>query len=112
MFPKTWLPTCTFTTGLSVAGGGYCLRDRATRDDGGLIVVSTDVAALPHNEGDNENREDQAIQAEKRFMQEWLTALISRRQEEEVRRYIEIYSIMLRNSLIRELSFKANFSCG
>src|SRR5437588_5387360 len=25
-----------------------------------------------------------------------------------VRRYIEIYSIMLRNSLIRELSFKAN----
>jgi ABC-2 type transport system permease protein len=26
-----------------------------------------------------------------------------------VRRYIEIYSIMLRNSLIRELSFKANF---
>jgi ABC-2 type transport system permease protein len=26
-----------------------------------------------------------------------------------VRRYIEIYSIMMRNSLIRELSFKANF---
>jgi ABC-2 type transport system permease protein len=26
-----------------------------------------------------------------------------------VRRYIEIYSIMLRNSLIREMSFKANF---
>ena len=26
-----------------------------------------------------------------------------------MRRYIEIYSIMLRNSLIRELSFKANF---
>jgi ABC-2 type transport system permease protein len=26
-----------------------------------------------------------------------------------VRRYIEIYSIMLRNSLLRELSFKANF---
>src|SRR6185436_16343881 len=26
-----------------------------------------------------------------------------------MRRYIEIYSIMLRNSLIREMSFKANF---
>src|SRR6187401_3596719 len=26
-----------------------------------------------------------------------------------MRRYLEIYSIMLRNSLIRELSFKANF---
>src|SRR4051795_3423387 len=26
-----------------------------------------------------------------------------------VRRYIEIYSIMMRNSLIREMSFKANF---
>jgi ABC-2 type transport system permease protein len=26
-----------------------------------------------------------------------------------MRRYIQIYSIMLRNSLIRELSFKANF---
>lgn len=26
-----------------------------------------------------------------------------------MQRYIEIYSIMLRNSLIRELSFKANF---
>src|SRR3954469_5327227 len=26
-----------------------------------------------------------------------------------LRRYIEIYSIMLRNSLIREMSFKANF---
>src|SRR5258708_11554241 len=26
-----------------------------------------------------------------------------------IRRYIQIYSIMLRNSLIRELSFKANF---
>src|SRR5438046_9219355 len=26
-----------------------------------------------------------------------------------MRRYIEIYSIMLRNSLIRDLSFKANF---
>src|SRR5213079_801709 len=38
-----------------------------------------------------------------------LTALISRRQEEEMRRYIDIYAIMLRNSLIRELSFKANF---
>src|ERR1043166_6029701 len=31
------------------------------------------------------------------------------RQEEVMRRYIQIYSIMLRNSLIRELSFKANF---
>ncbi len=31
------------------------------------------------------------------------------RQEAGVRRYIEIYSIMLRNSLIREMSFKANF---
>ncbi|MEY2530457.1 MAG: viologen exporter family transport system permease protein [Verrucomicrobiota bacterium] len=31
------------------------------------------------------------------------------RQTNVVRRYIEIYSIMLRNSLIRELSFKANF---
>src|SRR5256712_10868284 len=40
---------------------------------------------------------------------QWLIALISRRLEETVRRYIEIYSIMLRNSLIRELSFKANF---
>src|SRR5205814_5644209 len=38
-----------------------------------------------------------------------LTAPITRRQKEAVRRYIEIYSIMLRNSLIRELSFKANF---
>src|SRR5712675_3596213 len=28
---------------------------------------------------------------------------------EAVRRYLEIYSIMLRNSLIREMSFKANF---
>ena len=26
-----------------------------------------------------------------------------------MRRYIEIYSIMMRNSLIREMSFKANF---
>jgi ABC-2 type transport system permease protein len=26
-----------------------------------------------------------------------------------MRRYLEIYSIMLRNSLIREMSFKANF---
>ena len=26
-----------------------------------------------------------------------------------MRRYIEIYSIMLRNSLIRDMSFKANF---
>ncbi len=33
----------------------------------------------------------------------------SLRQLRAVRRYIEIYSIMLRNSLIRELSFKANF---
>jgi ABC-2 type transport system permease protein len=31
------------------------------------------------------------------------------RQTNVVRRYIEIYSIMLRNSLIREMSFKANF---
>src|SRR6266550_6282726 len=31
------------------------------------------------------------------------------RQTNAMRRYIEIYSIMLRNSLIRELSFKANF---
>src|SRR5947209_11207516 len=31
------------------------------------------------------------------------------RQADVVRRYIEIYSIMLRNSLIREMSFKANF---
>ena len=29
-----------------------------------------------------------------------------------MRRYIEIYSIMLRNSLIREMSFKANFISG
>jgi ABC-2 type transport system permease protein len=36
-------------------------------------------------------------------------APIVKRQEEPVRRYIEIYSIMLRNSLIREMSFKANF---
>jgi len=36
-------------------------------------------------------------------------ALISKSQEELMRRYIEIYSIMLRNSLIREMSFKANF---
>jgi ABC-2 type transport system permease protein len=38
-----------------------------------------------------------------------LTALKVKRQEEVMRRYIQIYSIMLRNSLIRELSFKANF---
>src|SRR5947209_5277731 len=31
------------------------------------------------------------------------------RQANTMRRYIQIYSIMLRNSLIRELSFKANF---
>src|ERR671936_1280930 len=31
------------------------------------------------------------------------------RQANMMRRYIQIYSIMLRNSLIRELSFKANF---
>src|SRR6266446_4334878 len=31
------------------------------------------------------------------------------RQANLMRRYIEIYSIMLRNSLIRDLSFKANF---
>src|SRR5881409_990460 len=31
------------------------------------------------------------------------------RQPKVMRRYIEIYSIMLRNSLIRDLSFKANF---
>src|SRR5258708_13332356 len=31
------------------------------------------------------------------------------RQPNVVRRYIEICSIMLRNSLIREMSFKANF---
>lgn len=31
------------------------------------------------------------------------------RQPNPMRRYIEIYSIMLRNSLIREMSFKANF---
>ena len=31
------------------------------------------------------------------------------RQPKHVRRYIEIYRIMLRNSLIREMSFKANF---
>ena len=31
------------------------------------------------------------------------------RQPKRVRRYIEIYRIMLRNSLIREMSFKANF---
>src|SRR5438552_14062828 len=40
---------------------------------------------------------------------QWLTTTITRRQEDAVRRYIEIYSIMMRNSLIRELSFKANF---
>src|SRR5438270_14097754 len=40
---------------------------------------------------------------------QWLTTTITRRQEDAVRRYIEIYSIMVRNSLIRELSFKANF---
>src|ERR1043166_482467 len=38
-----------------------------------------------------------------------LTTPITRRQEDPVRRYIEIYGIMLRNSLIREMSFKANF---
>ena len=38
-----------------------------------------------------------------------LTTPITRRQEDPVRRYIEIYSIMMRNSLIREMSFKANF---
>jgi ABC-2 type transport system permease protein len=38
----------------------------------------------------------------------WLIRVI-RGKIEIVRRYIEIYSIMLRNSLIRELSFKANF---
>ena len=31
------------------------------------------------------------------------------RQPKQVHRYIEIYRIMLRNSLIREMSFKANF---
>src|SRR5205085_6564995 len=31
------------------------------------------------------------------------------RQANTMRRYIQIYSIMLRNSLIREMSFKANF---
>src|SRR6266516_3105488 len=40
---------------------------------------------------------------------QWLTTTITRRQEDPVRRYIEIYSIMMRNSLIREMSFKANF---
>src|ERR1700758_16089 len=40
---------------------------------------------------------------------QWLTTPIIRRQEDPVRRYIEIYSIMMRNSLIREMSFKANF---
>src|SRR5438270_1519435 len=40
---------------------------------------------------------------------QWLTTTITRRQENPVRRYIEIYSIMMRISLIRELSFKANF---
>src|SRR3982074_659707 len=38
----------------------------------------------------------------------WLIRVI-RGKIEIVRRYFEIYSIMLRNSLIRELSFKANF---
>src|SRR3954464_11467845 len=37
-----------------------------------------------------------------------LTSHITR-QGETVRRYIEIYSIMLRNSLIRSMSFKVNF---
>jgi hypothetical protein len=35
-------------------------------------------------------------------------ALISKRQDKLMRRYIEIYSIMLRNWLIRDMSFKAN----
>ncbi len=38
----------------------------------------------------------------------WLIRVI-RGKIEIVRRYIDIYSIMLRNSLIREMSFKANF---
>jgi len=38
----------------------------------------------------------------------WLICVI-RGKIEIVQRYIEIYSIMLRNSLIREMSFKANF---
>ncbi|MDQ2823844.1 MAG: ABC-2 family transporter protein [Verrucomicrobiota bacterium] len=38
-----------------------------------------------------------------------MTWHITKGQENVVQRYIEIYSIMLRNSLIREMSFKANF---
>lgn len=38
-----------------------------------------------------------------------VSAVIHRRYSPPMRRYFEIYSIMLRNSLIREMSFKANF---
>jgi ABC-2 type transport system permease protein len=48
-------------------------------------------------------------QRKKRFIRALIDALIIEWQEELMRRYIEIYSIMLRNSLIREMSFKANF---
>src|ERR1700730_15848897 len=45
----------------------------------------------------------------KRFMQVTVDLAPLVKTGNRVRRYIEIYSIMLRNSLIREMSFKANF---
>ena len=55
------------------------------------------------------NPTTKAIQGTNRFIYVAVDTPTTRRQGDPVRRYIEIYTIMMRNSLIREMSFKANF---
>src|ERR1051325_6335135 len=55
------------------------------------------------------NPTTKATQGTNRFIYVAVDTPVTRRQGDAVQRYIEIYSIMMRNSLIREMSFKANF---
>src|SRR5438552_8066816 len=74
------------------------------------IICRASVATLTENVPNNQQRNNDGKPWDKTLhSKQWLTALPSKRQEEMMQRYIQIYSIMLRNSLIRELSFKANF---
>ena len=111
MLPETWLPTCTFTTGFSVpvAVTACVIGPR-------VIVAVWKLVAPPFRH--RRTRKSKTISATmmsadrpKTFHAArdltWVHHLNDR--ETCVRRYIEIYSIMLRNSLIREMSFKANF---
>ena len=111
ILPETWLPTCTFTTGFSVPVAVTAWVMRAARHRCCLITCAprSGIAETTSRRQEDSANNDGEPWTNSVSYELGRLRLIAEMTVKAMRRYIEIYSIMLRNSLIREMSFKANF---